>query len=137
VSDSVVEGAGSVVVDVVGSSSVAWAARLLLECDRDGTSAVFESAKVPRKRGSECSSTHHPRASLHPWLLCLFAMMVLVVRTCDAASHLPHDVTRQACAAPSSSDHYRPPSYMNSTDHAPWLLSIHFPLEHTSSFCYI
>jgi hypothetical protein len=43
VSVSAVDGAGSV-VEVVGSSCVAWAARLLLECDRDGTSAVLGSA---------------------------------------------------------------------------------------------
>lgn len=86
VSDSVVEGAGSVVVDVVGSSSVAWAARLLLECDRDGTSAVFVSAKVPRKRMQSYSPPQGESSSMVALSVCYDGLGCSHMRCCLAPS---------------------------------------------------
>jgi hypothetical protein len=58
-----VDGVGSV-VEVVGSSSVAWAARLLLECDRDGTSVVLESADVLIERAQSHSPPQGESSSM-------------------------------------------------------------------------
>jgi hypothetical protein len=107
------EGVGPV-DDVVGSSSVAWAARLLLECDRDGTSAVFGSAKVLRKQVRSHSPPQGESSS-----------MVALSVSCRGGPGcsrmrcgLAPSPRRNTPSLTTPSDHYRSPPSTNLTHHA-------------------
>jgi hypothetical protein len=109
VSVSAVEGVGSV-VEVVWSSWVAWAARLLLECDRDGTSAVRESANV-LTRGAQ---SHSPPQGESSSMAALSECCEWKGPGCFAHAMLPVPSPRRntpsLAPSPSPSDHYRLPS---------------------------